>query len=458
MKPFSWHFIRVWQRNRDVFFRLWHSEAPGVIAEPIIILLAMGLGLGAYVGMVDGQKYIEFIAPGIIASYAMFSASFECTYGSFVRMEFQKTYDAILATPLSVEDVIAGEIFWGATRSLMTGTVILAIAAAFQLVHSPWAVLIPPLCFLEGIMFASISAGQAVYRSIFHSISGFCNAGFSLFSTSFMGYRGDLYINLVMTTLILLGGIGFIVLLDIPKLKFWRKDRAVIFARLSLQTKLVLVLTVCLVVAGGIFLLFSENANALKGMPLKEKALASYFQAITSRTAGFNTLNIGSLTVPSLLFLMVLMFIGASPGSTGGGIKTATFGIAVATCVAMSKNKDRVTLFKRTIPRHVVRRALLVCVMGLAWVLCFTLLLAVAERAKSDQPQFFLRVLFEVTSAFGTVGLSTGITPTLTSFGKLLIALTMFAGRIGPLTLALAVALREERLIYRYPEERIMVG
>lgn len=314
------------------------------------------------------------------------------------------------------------------------------------------------LLFLRWSNSPGISAGQAVYRSIFHSISGFCNAGFSLFSTSFMGYRGDLYINLVMTTLILLGGIGFIVLLDIPKLKFWRKDRAVIFARLSLQTKLVLVLTVCLVVAGGIFLMVSENANALKGMPLKEKALASYFQAITSRTAGFNTLNIGSLTVPSLLFLIVLMFIGASPGSTGGGVKTATFGIAVATCVAMSKNKDRVTLFKRTIPRHVVRRALLVCVMGLAWVLCFTLLLAIAERAKSDQPQFFLRVLFEVTSAFGTVGLSAGITPTLTSFGKLLIALTMFAGRIGPLTLALAVALREERLIYRYPEERIMVG
>ena len=137
MRLFSWRFIRVWQRNRDVFFRLWHSEAPGFIAEPIIILLAMGVGLGAYMGLVDGQRYIEFIAPGIIASYAMFSASFECTYGSFVRMEYQKTYDAIIATPLSVEDVTAGEIFWGATRSLMTGTVILVIAAAFQLVHSP---------------------------------------------------------------------------------------------------------------------------------------------------------------------------------------------------------------------------------------------------------------------------------------------------------------------------------
>ncbi len=179
MKPFSWRFIRVWQRNRDVFFRLWHSEAPGFVAEPIIVLLAMGLGLGAYVGLVDGQKYIEFIAPGVIAAYAMFSASFECTYGSFVRMEYQRTYDAIIATPLSVEDVTAGEIFWGATRSFMTGTIILVIAAAFQLVPSPWAVLVPVLAFLEGIMFASIAI---LFTSIVPAIYSF-NYYFTLFIT-----------------------------------------------------------------------------------------------------------------------------------------------------------------------------------------------------------------------------------------------------------------------------------
>ncbi len=157
MRGFSWHFVPMWQRNRDVFLRLWHAEAPGFVAEPVLILLAMGLGLGAYVGLVDGQEYIEFIAPGIVSSYAMFSATFECTYGSFWRMERQRTYDAILATPLNVEDVVAGEIFWGATRSFMTGSVILAVAAAFQLVSSPWALLIPILSFLAGIMFSSIA-------------------------------------------------------------------------------------------------------------------------------------------------------------------------------------------------------------------------------------------------------------------------------------------------------------
>jgi lipooligosaccharide transport system permease protein len=186
MKLFSWRFIRVWQRNQDVFFRLWHSEAPGFLAEPIIILLAMGFGLGAYIGLVEGQQYIEFIAPGIMASYAMFSASFECTYGSYVRMEYQKTYDAIIATPLSVEDVTAGEIFWGATRSLMTGSIILAIAVAFQLVHSPWALLVPAVAFLEGLMFASIAM---LFTSIVPAIYSF-NYYFTLFVTPMFFFSG----------------------------------------------------------------------------------------------------------------------------------------------------------------------------------------------------------------------------------------------------------------------------
>jgi lipooligosaccharide transport system permease protein len=179
VRPFSWRFIRVWQRNRDVFFRLWHSEGPAAVAEPIILLLAFGMGMGAYITLPGSQRYIEFLAPGVIAAYAMFSASFECTYASFIRMEHQYTYDAILATPLNVEDVTAGEIFWGATRSLMTGTVVLAVAAAFQLIPSPWALLIPLVAFLEGIMFASIAL---FFTSIVPAIYSF-NYFFTLFIT-----------------------------------------------------------------------------------------------------------------------------------------------------------------------------------------------------------------------------------------------------------------------------------
>ena len=146
----------------------------------------MGVGLGAYVGLVDGQKYIEFIAPGIIASYAMFSASFECTYGSFLRMDYQRTFDAIIATPLNVEDVIAGEIFWGATRSTMTAIVILIIAAIFQLIPSPWAMLIPIVAFLEGLMFASIAL---LFTSLVPSIYSF-NYYFTLFITPMFFFSG----------------------------------------------------------------------------------------------------------------------------------------------------------------------------------------------------------------------------------------------------------------------------
>jgi lipooligosaccharide transport system permease protein len=186
MKLFSWRFFRLWQRNRDVFIRLWPAEVPGMIIEPVFILLAMGIGLGAYVGLVEGQRYIDYVAPGIIAGYAMFSASFECTYGSFVRMEYQRTYDAIIATPLSVEDVTAGEIFWGATRAFLTGTVMLVIAACFQVIHSPWSLLIPFISFLEGMMFASIAL---FFTSIVPYIYSF-NYYFSLFITPMFFFSG----------------------------------------------------------------------------------------------------------------------------------------------------------------------------------------------------------------------------------------------------------------------------
>jgi lipooligosaccharide transport system permease protein len=186
MRMFSWHFIRVWQRNCTVFFKLWHVEAPGFIVEPVLILFAVGLGLGAYVGLVNGQTYIEFVAPGLIAGYAMFSASFECTYASYFRMEYQKTFDAVLSTPLSVEDVIAGEIFWGATRAALTGTAMLVIASAFQIVHSPWAALVPFIAFVEGLLFSSIAL---FFTSLVPYIYSY-NYFFSLFITPMFYFSG----------------------------------------------------------------------------------------------------------------------------------------------------------------------------------------------------------------------------------------------------------------------------
>jgi lipooligosaccharide transport system permease protein len=189
MRLFTWRSYRVWQRNRDVFFRLWRTEGPASIIEPVVVLLAFGLGMGAYIGMVNGQEYIEFIAPGVIAAYAMFSAVFECSYATYIRMEHQYTFDAILATPLNVEDITAGEVFWGATRSLMTGSIILVVAAVFGLVPSPWAALIPAVALLEGIMFAAISI---FFTSVVPSI-----------------YSFNYYFTLVISPMFFLAGVFF---------------------------------------------------------------------------------------------------------------------------------------------------------------------------------------------------------------------------------------------------------
>lgn len=177
---------RVWQRNWDVFMRLWRVELwPGFL-EPVIILLAMGFGLGAFVQPISGMSYLEFIAPGLVASSAMFSASFECTYGSFIRMTFQKTYEAILATPLMVDDVVGGEVLWGATRALFSGGVVLLVITAFGLVRSPAAILILVLLFLQGLAFSSLSL---FFTGLAPSIYTF-NYYFTLFITPLFFFSG----------------------------------------------------------------------------------------------------------------------------------------------------------------------------------------------------------------------------------------------------------------------------
>jgi lipooligosaccharide transport system permease protein len=189
MKMFSWRFFRVWQRNRDVFFRLWHFEMPISFIEPVLILLAFGLGLGAFMGKIDGELYINFIAPGMVAAYAMFAASNECSYSAFLRMEHQHTYDAIMATPVNVEDITAGEIFWGATRAMLTASIVLLVAAAFRLGVSPWAVLILPVTFIEGVLFAAVSL---FYTSVVPSI-----------------YAFNFFFTLIINPLFLLSGVFF---------------------------------------------------------------------------------------------------------------------------------------------------------------------------------------------------------------------------------------------------------
>ncbi len=300
-----------------------------------------------------------------------------------------------------------------------------------------------PFCHREGLM-------RGLYSAFFHSISAFCNAGFSLYSTSLVSYRGSLVVNFTVMGLIVLGGLGFPVLLDLYYRCFRFKDRS---QRLKFQTKLVLLVSLFLVAAGTVFIFSFEATNLLATLSWKEKFVASLFQAITPRTAGFNTLNIGALREVTLFFLMILMFIGASPGGTGGGIKTTTAAIVFFTIRSIIREEKEVNLLGKAVPSQVVSKAFAIFFLSMGLLILSILLLLIFEK---NMP--LVKLAFEAVSAFGTVGLSTGITSTLSIPSKVLLSVVMLAGRVGPLTLVLAMAHRESPPEIRYPEAQVMVG
>jgi trk system potassium uptake protein TrkH len=303
-------------------------------------------------------------------------------------------------------------------------------------------------------------AGEAVWQSVFHSISAFCNAGFGLLPDNLVRYRGDPLVNLAITGLIVVGGLGFLVNMEVWDL-FRARLRGGRAPLLTLQARLVLVVSAALLAAGTAGFLLLEQDNVLRGLPLGERLLASWFQSVTPRTAGFNTIDYGQVSSDTLFFTIFLMFVGASPGSTGGGIKTTTFGLLVALVIARWRGRGRASVFRRTIPHAVMDRALLVALLAWALVslaiglLVFTETHGVPFRAAEPR---FVALTFEAVSAFGTVGLSTGITASLGAGSKLVLVALMFVGRVGPLTLVLAVGPRQERGRFRYAEENVMVG
>lgn len=294
----------------------------------------------------------------------------------------------------------------------------------------------------------SMPLGRAIYFGVFHSISAFCNAGFALFSDNLEGFIGDPLVNLVIAGLFILGGLGFVVISELYNFKHG--------FRLSLHTKLVLRITLILILVGTvvIFLLEIGNPSTLKDLSMGSKVLAAFFQAVTPRTAGFNTLPMANFRSYTLFFIMILMFIGASPGSTGGGIKTTTFGAIIMEARALILGSEDLEVEGRRLPIITVLNAFVIAFLSISLIAIVLFILLITEDASP------LELAFETVSAFGTVGLSTGITPHLGVIGKLALAFTMFSGRLGPMTIALAVGTRmqKRKLRYRYPEEKIMIG
>ncbi len=294
---------------------------------------------------------------------------------------------------------------------------------------------------------------DALLKGLFHAISAFNNAGFSIFSENLLRFKNDILINVTLPFLIIIGGVGFIVINELYM--FFKKE----INRLSQHTKIVLLTTAILIISGAIFIFILESSNpkTLGVMSIKEKIFVSFFSAVTPRTAGFNTVDYSLLKTETLFLTVILMFIGASPGGTGGGIKTSTFTIILASLFTTIRGKQSTVIFKRRVPSEVVSKSFLL--VTLAAIFCTISTFSIVTTQNIE----YLPAMFEVTSAFGTVGLSIGdggvrsLSALFSPLGKLIIIFTMFIGRLGPLTLAFAVT-RQAVERFRYPEGRVIIG
>jgi len=325
-------------------------------------------------------------------------------------------------------------------RSIIATTMIFEITGIFLLLP----VFVPDYGFNQGLWLA-----------IFHSINSWNNAGFGLFKDNFIGYQTSVPLVLVVSVLIIFGGIGYQVILE---MYIWLRDRLlrkperIIF---SLDFKVATSTTLILLVTGTIAFFFIElrNPATFGDLNLGNRLLAAWFQSVTTRTAGFNTIDIGQMTTAGLFLTIAFMFIGASPGGTGGGMKTTTLRILTSCTKAILQGKEQVLLYERKIPVTLILKAIGVVVGSVATVMISTILIALAEPELD-----FIKILFEAVSAFATVGLSTGITPSVSAAAKVILIVTMYVGRVGILLLMAALLGNPRPTSVQYPEENLLVG
>ncbi|HPD89466.1 MAG TPA: TrkH family potassium uptake protein [Oscillospiraceae bacterium] len=318
---------------------------------------------------------------------------------------------------------------------------IIAITAFFEFLGA---------CMLSIRFIPQMGLAEGIWNAIFHSVSAFCNAGFDIMGkygpfSSFTGYVGDPLVSLTLISLIVVGGIGFLVWDDIIKNKFH-------YGKYDLHTKLVLDTTGILILSGWVIFLLTEADESLAGMPLGEKILASLFQSITPRTAGFNTIDTASLSDGGTILTLFLMFIGGSPGSTAGGIKTTTIAVLLLDTIATATMQSSINIHKRKLDDAMVKRA-----SAIAIVYGFGIMVA-SFAIYALEPFGMKETLFEVTSAVGTVGLSMGITPQLCSVSRLILMLMMFAGRVGGLSFVLLLGEKRKGRVTELPTENILIG
>lgn len=328
----------------------------------------------------------------------------------------------------------------GVLRSIIATTLIFEITGAFLLMFG-----FAPRHGLD----------YGLWLGMFHSISAFNNAGFSLFSDNLIGYQASLPINLVITGLIIFGGLGYETILEIYLMLRDRVQKRTKRRLFSLNFKVAISTTLILLIGGMIAIFLTERVNpeTLGSMPLGTQLLAAWFQSVTARTAGFNTVDYGQMTTAALFITIALMFVGGNPGGTAGGMKTTTLRVLTSCTKAILQGKEEVLIYQRRIPLSLILKSVGVVVGSIATVIVMTILISI-----SDPEIDFIRVLFEVVSGFATVGLSTGITAGLSAFAKLVLIATMYIGRVGVLLLMAAILGDPIPTAIHYPEEDLLVG
>ncbi len=370
----------------------------------------------------------------------------------------------LLGQALSVRESAAMQDLINAQTLSRIGKMIAFIFLTTLLIEAVGALCLYPMW--DDVPSRYITSDAKWFCSIFHSVSAFCNAGFSLFERSMIDYSGSAGVYAVIAPLIILGGLGFSVLYNLisvfrSRLIRWLRRHSspnpLFFTqppeRLQLQTKIVLSVSALLIIAGTLALMLFEHSSTSPHADGRFRI--ALFQSITARTAGFNTIDIASLSEASRFILILLMFIGGSPGSTAGGIKTVTFAVVIMIAWASFRKRRDVEMFRRSVRLLVVGRAVTVLLLFCVVLLASTLGLVLTERGSGFA---FLDILFEAASALGTVGLSTGLTPLLTTGGKWIIIVTMLIGRLGPLTLLMGLTRQIRPVGFDYPSEPVIVG
>jgi trk system potassium uptake protein TrkH len=362
--------------------------------------------------------------------------------GGLGIMTIGSIFGLILRKKIQIKDKFYIDSSFGPRQQFTAAKFFAMIAAVTAVVEISGSLILGSLLYFK----YAYPLKTAFAYGFFHSVSAFNNAGFALYTTNLEILASDIVANVDIMLLIIIGGIGFPVISEILSYRRTRK--------FSLHAKVVFLVTGILIFGGAlIFFLFEfKNPASIGGKPFVTQLLASFFQVVSARTAGFNTINIGKLTQSSLFFLTLLMFIGASPGGTGGGIKTTTFAVVTAGAFSSLRGRNQVVLFKRKLPEGVFSRALTVMLAAIVLVVCSTIGVMIFEKCSLTE------AVFEVTSAFGTVGLSTGITLGLTVSSKVILILCMYIGRIGISTLALALAMRSSSDRVFHSEESVTIG